>query len=177
VDTYLFLKKFLQEMDEAFSYGWWDENNICHKETMENFHELYRTSSLEQAAKNHVGSCVEQSLYQREYFTYHNLPTKLYTLVSKKTGGTGADFRIHCFTLVFKDNLVYHFEHANTLNQNVSIYPNKERAFTKIKKLYSIGDTAETEIYETDNIPVGLSLQELKQTVEKKKPQKQFYIV
>ena len=177
MDTYLFLKKFLQEMDETFSYGWWDENNICHKETMENFHELYRTSSLEQAAKNHVGSCVEQSLYQREYFTYHNLPTKLYTLVSKKTGGTDADFRIHCFTLVFKDNLVYHFEHTNTLNQNVSIYPNKERAFTKIKKQYSIDATAETEIYETDNIPVGLSLQELKQMVEKKKPQKQFYIV
>lgn len=178
VDTYLFLKKFLQEMDETFSYGWWDENNICHEETMQNFHELYRTVSLEHAVTYHMGSCIEQSLYQREYFTYHNLPTKLYALVSEKQGGTDSDFRIHCFTLIFKDNLVYHFEHASAhQRKGVYIYPNKERCFAKLKRQYNFDLTTDTKIYEIDTIPTGLSLQEFKQYAEKKPLQKQLYII
>lgn len=164
-------------MDEKFSYGWWDENDDMHMETMQDIHELYRTASLEHAVTYHVGSCIEQSLYQREYFTYQNLPTKLYVLISKKQEGTDSDFRIHCFTLIFKDNLVYHFEHASAQRKGVYIYPNKERCFAKLRYQYDFDVTSDTNIYEIDSVPTGLSLQEFKQYVEKKSLQKQFSII
>lgn len=147
----------LEFMKENIKYGWVGSDGKIRVNTMEDFREYYRTSSLEDTLKNGVGTCIEQVYLMHELMNSINIPCKMYCTrmyEDENFNDLKAATRMHCFLLYFIDDKVFQIEHPNYQRVGIHEYTSEEDA---IKKIVDIYETMMKEEYKEKNLSVPAS--------------------
>ena len=154
-------QELLEYMNDEIRYGWLDNNNNEHIDTMKNYKKHYRTLSLKGIFTNKLGTCIEQTLIEMTVMENQNIPYKAYCLRSYEDDLKIVDPKMHCFLLYFQKDKCYHFEHSNPEVRGIHKYNNEEDALKEILAYYKIRDNGKTrQLIEIHEIPSGLSWQE-----------------
>lgn len=152
----------LKYMDNI-SYGWIDINNEQHIQTMKNFRQLYRISSLEESINNKIGTCIEQVNIMRYLLDLIKIPNKMFCcriFEPDNYVGTGEE-HMHCFILYYLNNKVYQIEHPNPEKVGIYEYDNEDEALNTIIDYYvkRTGGTPRPTA-QFHEVPVGISFKE-----------------
>lgn len=158
-------QELLDYMNKNVLYGWKDYNGLFHYDTMEDFRNSYRTSSVEETIANNIGTCIEQSRMENELFTKIGLRSKMFALRSYELEErSDQEVKMHCFCLFEKDNKIYHFEHSNPLIPGIYEYASEEDALESICEYYRKRDKGKNRrLNEFTEVPEGISFREFNQ--------------
>lgn len=155
----------LRFMEDNISYGWKDTGNHNHINEMQNFRQLYRTSSLEETLENGFGTCVEQSLLMKHLLEKLGIKTKMFCsryYEDETITDVNKEVHMHCALLYFLNDRVYHMEHANGEMKGIYEYESEEAAIDSIKKYYEEKDGAPLRtITEISSVDPNLSFKDL----------------
>lgn len=141
-------------MNEHIEYGWLDNSNKKHLNTMTDFRTLYRISSIEEIIESNCGTCIEQT--KLESFIFDNLSIfyEAYCLRSYKDDESLENPKMHCFLLYFLEGEWYHFEHSNPEKRGIHKYENKESALASILAYFQKRDNGlKRELTQIKDIP------------------------
>ncbi len=154
-------QELLDYMNEEIRYGWLDNDNNEHIDTMKEFRKLYRTLTLGEITVNKLGTCIEQTFLEMVVMDNLHIPYKAYCLRSFEDDLKIVDPKMHCFLLYFANNKCYHFEHSNPEVRGIHEYNNEEDAMEEILTYYQKRDKGKTrQLIEIHEVPSGLSWQE-----------------
>ncbi|MBQ7136893.1 MAG: AAA family ATPase [Bacilli bacterium] len=155
----------LQFMVDHISYGWKDTSNNKHINEMQNFRQLYRTSSLEETLTNGIGTCVEQSLLMKHLLEKLGIKTKIFCsrfYEDETVTDINKEVHMHCALLYYFNDKVYHMEHANGEMKGIYEYDSEEDAIGSIKEYYEEKDGAPLRtITEISSVSPNLSFRDL----------------
>jgi len=150
--------ELLEYMNKNIRYGWLDENNQEHIDTMKEFRNRYRTLTIEETLLNHLGTCIEQTNLEMAVMEKLAIPYKAFCLRSYKDDVRIIDPKMHCFLLFFIDDKCYHFEHSNPEVRGIHEYKNEDSAMQEILAYYQARDQGKTrQLLEIHEVPAGLS--------------------
>src|SRR5574344_207573 len=119
------LEDVLDYMNKNIDYDYIDINGNKHKRELKNFRNIYKIASVEDTIKSGLGTCIEQVELMNYLCKKMNFETKKYCTGIYEPNNfkdMEAEKHLHCFLLVFKDNLVYHIEHPNMYNIGIFEY-------------------------------------------------------
>jgi len=154
-------EELLLYMNENIEYGWLDNDNNKHIDTMKRFRKLYRTLSIEETIKYRLGTCIEQTILEMEKIKELGLECKGYCLRSYEDDPRIVEPKMHCFLLYFDNDSCYHFEHSNPEKRGIHKYENEEKALDDILDYFQKRDNGKTrQLLEITEVPTGLSWQE-----------------
>lgn len=154
--------ELLDYMNQNILYGWLDEDGIQHIDNMKDFRKLYRTSSVEDTINLKLGTCIEQTRLEKEFFQKLDIPCKMFALRSYGLEEqTDDEVKMHCFLLFEYNGKCYHFEHSNPLIPGIHEYENEEMALDNIMQYYQNRDKGKSRrLDEFYDVPKGLSFKE-----------------
>ena len=148
----------MKYMDKNIKYGWIDNDGNKHIDTLENFREKYRTSSIDEILDTGIATCIGQAKLIKYFFDKMNIENKLYChRAYEKDDNFNEKVKMHCFVLFKKDNLWYWFEHSMDPVKGIHPFNDIDSALDNITCKWKKG---ERELAEIDNIPDGLSYKE-----------------
>lgn len=154
----------LEFMKSNIKYGWLDNEDKEHINTMKEFRRVYRTSSLEETLSHGLGTCIEQVYLMHVLLDKLNIPNKMFCTriyEGKDFNDLDSDEHMHCFVLYEKDGKTYQIEHPNWERVGIYNYKDEEDAINSINKYYieMAGGVARpvTEFFE---VTPGLSFKE-----------------
>lgn len=147
----------LMDFMNLFSYGWKDKNGEFHIETLKDFKNNYVVMNIEDIYKNKIGTCIEQSNFQKAMLSEMGYDVKMFTL-RRFNLETSDEVRMHCFTIYQDKNKWVHFEHANPNMRGICEYSSYEECMKTILDYFRVQDNGNERILnEVDYIPDGLS--------------------
>lgn len=132
-------KDVFDYMNENIQYGWVDLEGNKHTDDMKNFRKIYRTSSLEETIKNGLGTCIEQVELTHYLLNKINIKNKMFCcriFEPDDYNNLEEEEHMHCFVLYYKNNKVYHLEHASYKNKGIFEYESEETALKSIVNHY-----------------------------------------
>lgn len=161
-------EELLEFMNENIRYGWLDDNNNEHIDTMKQFRKLYRTLSLDEMLTNKLGTCIEQTYLEIIVMENLGIEYKAYCLRSYEDDPRIVEPKMHCFLIYNKDNKWYHFEHSNPDVRGIHEYKTYEETMRDILEYYQKRDKGKTrQLLEIKEVPTGLSWQEWNEYLDK----------
>ncbi len=145
-------------------YGWKDKNNSIHIGNMKNFRKEYEVMSLDETLKYGVGTCIEQVNLIKRLLDNLNIKSRMFcTRIYEPDNFDEADKEehMHSFILYYKNNKVYHLEHANYNNIGIFEYSNLDDAIKNINEYYiNLSNGIFRNITEFYEVKSGLSFRE-----------------
>ena len=160
-------EELLDYMNENIRYGWLDNENNEHIDTMKEFRRLYRSLTIGEIITNKLGTCIEQTNLEMLVMDNLKIPYKAYCLRSYKDDLKIEDPKMHCFLLYYINGKCYHFEHSNPEVRGIHEYNTHEEAMKEILSYYQKRDEGKTrELLEIHEVPAGLSWQEWNQYLD-----------
>lgn len=162
INDYYLLKNQYELMDfmnSNITYGWIDNSNGMHFNSLMGFRKDYRTSSIQEILNSGLGTCIEQAKLEKDFFDRIGLKNKLYCHRGYETEDNfEQNVRMHCFIIFKYKNDWYHFEHSNRPKRGIHYYPNIEDAIKNITSGFEASDLR--MLTEIPDIPDGLSFKE-----------------
>ena len=153
-------EELLEYMNENIRYGWLDDDNNEHIDTMKQFRKLYRTLSIGEMLVNKLGTCIEQTNLEMMVMDNLNIPYKAYCLRSYEDDPRIVEPKMHCFLIYFQNGKCYHFEHSNPEERGIHEYNSEEEAMNAILSYYQKRDKGKTrELIEMPQVEPGLTWQ------------------
>ena len=157
------LFEILNKLDEI-KYGWMDINGEIHLNTMKDFRKIYKTMSINTALEKKIGICMEQVFYTHLLLDEKKIPNKMFCTriyEDENFNDLDAHEHMHCFSLCYIGNDVYHIEHANQEERGIYKYSSEEEAISKINAYYEALDKGHARpVTEFFDVPVGLTFKE-----------------
>ncbi len=157
------LDDILAKLDEI-KYGWIDINGEIHLNNMKDFRRIYKTMSLETVLEKKLGICMEQVFLTHKLLDEKGIPNKMFcTRIYEDETFNDLDMheRMHCFSLCYIGNDVYHIEHANQQERGIYKYHSEEEAIKLINAFYEAFDKGHARpVTEFFDVPVGLTFKE-----------------
>ena len=154
----------LEFMNENIRYGWIDINGEEHIDSLKGFRRLYKTISIEEALKHHLGTCIEQVYLMSTLLNKLNIPNKMFCTriyEDENFNDLDGEEHMHCFLLYFIDDKVYQIEHPNWERIGIYEYKDEEDAINKINKIYiEMSGGYARPVTEFQDVPIGLSFKE-----------------
>lgn len=151
-------EELMEYMDKNIKYGWIDNDGNKHIDTLEDFREKYRTSSIDEILDTGIATCIGQAKLIKYFFGKMNIENKLYCYRAyEKDDNYNEKVKMHCFVLFKKDNLWYWFEHSMDPVKGIHPFNDIDSALDNITCKWKKG---ERELAEIDDIPDGLSYKE-----------------
>ena len=126
-------------MEENISYGWCDEKNNIHIDSMKGFRKYYRTLSIEEILDKKIGCCIEQVYLMHYLFNKIKVKNKMFCcriFEPDDYDNFEEEEHMHCFILYYRNNKVYHMEHPNKKLKGVYEYNTEQEAIDIIEKYY-----------------------------------------
>ena len=150
-------------MDDYIIYGWIGNDLKLHVNSLDNFREQYRTSSIEDIILTGLGTCIGQAKLIKFFFDKMGIENKLYCHRSYEIGDNSEKkIKMHCFVLFKSNDKWYHFEHSMYPMKGIHEYNSLEEALEYITSKWPKGERQLTEI---DSIPDGLTYKEFNEYV------------
>lgn len=104
-------EELLEYMDENITYGFLGKNGIRYTDASpSDWQEQYCVQSGEGVLKSKIGTCLDQTEFERLWFEKNNYSFK--TIFAWFEVGRENSFPTHAFLIYEKDNKYYWFEHA-----------------------------------------------------------------
>jgi len=157
------LFEILNKLDEL-KYGWIDIYGETHLYSMKDFRKIYKTMSIETVLEKKLGICMEQVYLTHLLLDEKNIPNKMFcTRIYEDENFNDLDARehMHCFSLCYIDDFVYHIEHANSEERGIYKYNSEDEAISKINAYYEALDRGHSRpVTEFFDLPVGLTFKE-----------------
>ncbi len=154
-------EELLEFMNNNIRYGWLDNENNEHIDTMKQFRKLYRTLSLGEMLVNKLGTCIEQTYLEIIVMENLGIEYKAYCLRSYEDNPRIVEPKMHCFLIYTQKGKWYHFEHSNPEVRGIHEYNTEEEAMKDILTYYQKRDKGRTrQLLEIKEVPAGLSWQE-----------------
>ena len=154
-------EELLDFMNDNIRYGWLDNENNEHIDTMKQFRKLYRTLTLGEMLVNKLGTCIEQTYLEIVVMENLHIPYKAYCLRSYEDNTRLLEPKMHCFLIYFQNDKCYHFEHSNPEVRGIHEYDTEEQAMQEILAYYQKRDNGkERQLVEIHEVPAGLSWKE-----------------
>ena len=151
-------------MQENISYGWCDENNNIHTDSMKDFRKHYRTLSIEQVLNKKIGCCIEQVYLMHYLFNKINIKSKMFCcriFEPDDYHNLEEEEHMHCFILYYENGKVYHMEHPNNNLKGIYEYNTEQEAVDTIEKYYvELRGGKKSPTKEFFEVKSGLSFQE-----------------
>lgn len=153
----------LLEFMSEFKYEWMDKNGNFHEEITPNAYEDYSLMTPEEVSKYKRGICVDQSEFERDWFSKNNYEHKVMVIqIEREDSRPGHEF------LIYKENDKYYwFENAWYNERGIHEYNSYEELIEDIKHKFVIqNDISEQElnnieIFEQIKYPYHLSYEEM----------------
>ena len=160
------LSSLMNFMDKYIQYGYVDVNSNIHVNELKGLRELYRTNDIKTTIDSGVGTCIEQTMMIKEILFKLGYETSIYCSLSAPDEDLVEenDAKMHSFVLAFKDDKCVYFEHANFSRKGIHVFNNEDEALAYIISTYQ--DDSYYKLYLVDDIPVGLSFNELVEFVK-----------
>lgn len=159
-------------MDMNIEYGWIDKSLEKHFNTLKDFREKYRISSITEILESGVGTCIEQAKLIKFFFDKIGLENKLYCYRGfESEENFDKEVRMHCIVLFKYNESWYHFEHSNRMKRGIHKYESVSKAIEEITSGYK-DDGDIRELTEIDSIPDHLTFKEFNQFVNEYDNQK-----
>lgn len=152
-------KDFIDYLDANIVYGWFDEDKNVHKDDSKMM-KLYRTGSTELVNKHFVGTSIELSKLELEVLQSLGYSGTIH-IHKKEDKENNVSFQ--AFVIVEKDDRYYYLRN-NRLGLDGVFEFGSYKAFLRYY-LPNIKDNS--TLYEVDDIPSGLSLEELNDYLER----------
>lgn len=153
----------LLEYMSDFEYEWMDKDGNFHDELIPEMYEKYSLMSPEEVFENKKGICVDQTEFEREWFSKNNYKHKVMVIQIKREESKPG----HAF-LVYEDKGKYYwFENAWYDERGIHEYDSYELLIEDIKSKFIIqNDITEQEIgyieiFEQIKYPYHLSYEEM----------------
>ena len=148
-------------LDNNITYGYIDINNHIHSNELKGVKDLYIVRSIEDTIKSGLGTCIEQGkiiadVLKRLGYTpyiYCSFSSELDDLVYENS------IKLHSFIIGEKNNKYLYFEHSNPMLKGMYEFDSIDEALDMIQSKYE--GTPSYTIYQTGDIPVGMSLNEV----------------
>ena len=100
--------EYLLKFMSSFDYKWRDKDGNFPDEITPNMYEDYSLMSPEEVLNNKCGICVDQTEFERDWFTRHNYENKVMTIqIIREDSVLG-----HTFLIYEDNNKYYWFENA-----------------------------------------------------------------
>lgn len=129
----------LKFMKDNIQYGWLDINNEVHVGNMQNFKNLYRTSSVLETLTYGVGTCIEQVMLMHTLLDSLKISNKMFcTRVCMPS--FNSEEHMHCFVLYFIGDKVYQIEHPDFERIGIYEFASEEEAIEWLNNYYSKKD-------------------------------------
>ncbi len=167
--------ELMDYMNKFILYGWLDYEKNEHIDTLIDFKEKYRTSSVKEILDYGLGTCIEQAKLIQYWFTLMGIENKLFcyrTFDEEKTD----DIKMHCFLLFHYQGFWYHFEHSIVRKRGIYKFSTLEEAIEKTTRKF-LNEFDLKELIEIPTIPDFLTLKELNEYIssfEKKETEKGY---
>lgn len=169
----------LLEFMSGFEYSWMDKHGDFHKEFTENMYENYSLMSPEEVLKNKKGICLDQSEFERDWFSKNNYEHKVMVIqIEREDSEPGHQF------IIYKENDKYYwFENAWYDERGIHEYNSYEELIEDIKqKFIAQNDITEQElnsieIFEQIKYPYHISYEEMDKYRYKKELDKILAII
>ena len=153
----------LLEFMSEFDYKWMDKKGNFHEEITPNMYEDYSFMSPDEVLKYKCGICVDQTEFERNWFSKHNYNHKVMTIqIIREDSAPG-----HTFLIYQDNNKYYWFENAWYDECGIHEYDTYEELINDIKNKFIIqNDIKEQEldnleIFESLKYPYHLSYKEM----------------
>lgn len=154
-------EQLLNFMNDNIEYGWLDQEDKPHRDTMKDFRNLYKTSTIGESLINHLGTCIEQTNLERMVLNNLHIQNKAYCLRSYEDDTSKENPKMHCFILYFLNDKCYHFEHSNPEKRGIHPYENEEQALDSILTYFQERDNgASRELLEFPTVIPNQTWQE-----------------
>jgi len=142
VENHFFNTNMLEElmdfMNKNIVYGWIDNENNRHINTLRGFRENYQISSIEEILSTGLGTCIEQAKLIKFFFDKFEIENKLYCYREYETEENfGKIVKMHCFILAHFNEKWYHFEHSSERNRGIYVYDDIESAIIDITNKFN----------------------------------------
>lgn len=144
--------EYLLDFMSDFDYKWMDKDGNFHDEITPNMYEDYSLMSPEEVLSNKCGICVDQTEFERDWFSKHNFEHKVMTIqIIREDSAPGHTF------LIYKDNNKYYwFENAWYDERGIHEYNTYEELIDDIKNKFILQNDVKEE--EMDNLKIFESL-------------------
>ena len=155
-------EELMDYMNLNILYGWIDNENKEHINSLEGFKPIYHTMSIEEILEHKLGTCIDQVQLEKAFFDKHNIENKIYCHRIYRDEITADDnVNMHCFLIYNMNNHWYFFEHSNCPKRGIHEFDSLEDALNwRISNEFN--DRVLTEIPE---IPVGITFSEFNKYV------------
>ena len=155
------LLEFMSEIE----YSWMDKQGNFHEDIIPEMYETYSLMSPEEVLKYKKGICVDQTEFEREWFSKNNNEHKVMVIqIERQDSKPGHQF------LIYKENNKYNwFENAWYDERGIHEYNSYEELINDIKqKFIAQNDITEAEldkleIFEQPKLPYHLSYEEMEE--------------
>lgn len=155
--------KELFEFMSDFDYEWMDKDGNFHKDIVPEMYENYSFMSPSEVLKNKKGICVDQTEFERDWFSKNNYEHKVMNIqIDLENESPG-----HAF-LIYKDKGKYYwFENAWYNERGIHKYNSYEELINDIKTKFIIQESissnliGEIKIFEPPQYPYHLSYKEM----------------
>lgn len=156
--------ELMDYMNRNIAYGWLDNQNNRHVDTLRGFRENYKISSLEEILSSKLGTCIEQAKLIKIFFDKIGLENKLFCYRKYETEESfDKEIRMHCFVLFHYQDKWYHFEHSNFNKRGIHAFDSIESAIKSEIDRHDENDIR--ELVEIPSIPDGLTFKQFNQYV------------
>lgn len=153
----------LLEFMSGIEYSWMDKKGNFHTDIIPEMYETYSLMSPEEVLKHKKGICVDQSEFEREWFTKNNYEHKVMVIqIERQDSKPGHQF------LIYKENNKYYwFENAWHNERGIHEYNSYEELINDIKKRFIFQNDItkeeldKLEIFEQPKLPYHLSYEEM----------------
>lgn len=167
--NYLNPSQLLDFMNQ-FKYGWKDIHGNFNMNSLKDFRTTYVTMSLEEIFTNKIGTCIEQSFFQKSMLDKMGFETKLFVIRSYTVLEENSEtVKMHCFSLFKDGNKWYHFEHSNPEMVGIHEYNTIEEALENLIAYFKKRDNGVSrKLDEIEKIPANYSFTELLDYIDNK---------
>ena len=161
----------LLEFMSGIEYSWMDKQGNFHTDMIPEMYETYSLMSPEEVKKYKRGICVDQSEFEREWFSKNNYEHKVMVIqIERQDSKPGHQF------LIYKENNKYYwFENAWYNERGIHEYNSYEELINDIKKRFIFQNDItkeeldKLEIFEQPKIPYHMSYEEMDRYKQKEK--------
>lgn len=153
----------LLEFMSDFKYEWMDKDGIFHEKLTPDMYENYSLMTPEEVLINKKGICVDQSEFERDWFSKNNYEHKVMVIQIEREGSAPG----HQFLMYKENNKYYWFENAWYDERGIHEYSTYEDLIEDVKHKFIVQNNIveqelnKIEIFEQIRYPYNMSYEEM----------------
>lgn len=153
----------LLEFMSDFKYEWMDKDGVFHEALTPDMYENYSLMTPEEVLINKKGICVDQTEFERDWFSKNNYEHKVMVIQIEREDSTPG----HQFLMYKENNKYYWFENAWYDERGIHEYSTYEDLIEDIKHKFIVQNNIaeqeinKIEIFEQIRYPYNISYEEM----------------